>query len=79
MVYPASPAGLVLRSRHLVKKSSLTRCAFLDTDPTDEPTASRLPVTLEQAGSLNAGTCITMLTEVPQLEQQAIPRASIPN
>ena len=30
-------------------------------------------------GSLNAGTCITMLTEVPQLEQQAIPCASIPN
>src|SRR6266852_81070 len=30
-------------------------------------------------GSLNAGTCITMLTELLHLEQQAIPRASIPN
>ena len=33
----------------------------------------------EQAGSLNAGTCITILPEVPHLEQQAIPRAAIPN
>ena len=37
------------------------------------------PVTREQAGSLNAGTCITILPEVPHLEQQAIPRAAIPN
>src|SRR5712692_10563286 len=40
---------------------------------------SQLPVTREQAGSLNAGTCITILPEVPHLEQQAIPRAAIPN
>src|SRR5258707_10780574 len=33
----------------------------------------------EPAGSLNAGTCITILPEVPNLEQQAIPRAAIPN
>jgi hypothetical protein len=32
-----------------------------------------------QAGSLNAGTYITILPEVPHLEQQAIPRAAIPN
>jgi hypothetical protein len=30
-------------------------------------------------GSLNAGTCITILPGVPHLEQQAIPRAAIPN
>ena len=30
-------------------------------------------------GRLNAGTCITILPEVPHLEQQAIPRAAIPN
>jgi hypothetical protein len=35
------------------------------------------PVTREQAGSLNAGTCITILPEVPHLEQQVIPRAAI--
>src|SRR6266851_4103181 len=40
---------------------------------------SQLPVTREQAGSLNAGTCITILPEVPHLDQQAIPRAAIPN
>src|SRR3984893_11334334 len=33
----------------------------------------------EQAGSLNAATCITILPEVPHLEQQAIPRAAVPN
>src|SRR6202047_877463 len=38
---------------------------------------SGLP-TREQAGSLNAGTCITILPEVPHLEQQAIPGAAIP-
>src|ERR1700720_359176 len=31
----------------------------------------------KQTGSLNAGTCITILPEVPHLEQQAIPRAPI--
>jgi len=36
-------------------------------------------VTREQAGRLNADTCITILPEVPLLEQQAIPRAAIPN
>src|SRR5258708_24885616 len=40
---------------------------------------SRLPVTREQAGSLTAATCIAILPEVPNLEQQAIPRAAIPN
>src|SRR6266478_6401089 len=40
---------------------------------------SQLPVTREQAGSLNAGTCITIMPEVPHLDQQAIPRAAIPN
>jgi hypothetical protein len=40
---------------------------------------SRLAVTWEQAGSLNVGTCITILPELPHLEQQAIPHAAIPN
>jgi hypothetical protein len=39
---------------------------------------SGLLVTREQERSLNAGTCITILPEVPHLEQQAIPRAAIP-
>jgi len=38
------------------------------------------PLAREQSGSLNAGTCITILPEGPHyLEQQAIPRAAIPN
>jgi hypothetical protein len=40
---------------------------------------SGVPVIQEQAGSLNAVICITLLPEVPHLEQQAIPRAAIPN
>ena len=40
---------------------------------------SGLPVTREQAGSLNTATCIAILPEVPHLEQQAIPRAAISN
>jgi hypothetical protein len=32
-----------------------------------------------QAGSSNAGTYVTILPAVPPLEQQAIPRAAIPN
>ena len=33
----------------------------------------------EQAGSLNVSTCITILHEVPHLEQQAIPHAAVPS
>src|SRR6266404_3275967 len=51
----------------------------LGTDPTDEPTTSGLPVTWGQAGSSNAGTCITIPPEGSHLEQQAIPHAAIPN
>ena len=53
--------------------------AFVGTNPTGELITSGLSVTREQAGSLNAGTCIAILPEVPHLEQQAIPRAAIPN
>ena len=46
----------------------------------EEPTTSSLPVTREQTGSLNAGTRrVAILSEVPRLEQQAIPRAAMPN
>src|SRR6266478_7521703 len=40
---------------------------------------SKYAVTREQAGSSNATACINILPEVPHLEQQAIPRAAIPN
>src|SRR3984893_62104 len=52
--------------------ASPTTCRFI-------PAFSGFPVTREQAGSLNAGTCITILPEVPHLEQQAIPHAAIPD
>src|ERR1700730_16475960 len=52
--------------------ASPTTCRFI-------PALSGFPVTREQAGSLNAGTCITILPEVPHLEQQAIPHAAIPD
>jgi|SRR5580658_1987507 hypothetical protein len=45
--------------------------AFVGSNPTGESITSGLLVgTCEQAGSLNAGTCITILPEVPYLEQQ---------
>src|ERR1700730_286875 len=52
--------------------ASPTTCRFI-------PALSGFPVTREQAGSLNAGTCIAILPEVPHLEQQAIPHAAIPD
>jgi hypothetical protein len=46
----------------------LTSSAFIGTNPTDEPTTFRLPVTWGQAGRSNTGTYITILPAVPHLE-----------
>src|SRR6267378_6123309 len=44
MVSPASPAGLVLRSGISSGNQTLTRCAFLGINPTDEVITSTLPI-----------------------------------
>jgi hypothetical protein len=46
---------------------------FAGTNPTGELITSGLPVTWEQAGILNAATCITILPEVPHLRAASDP------